>query len=183
MSKEDLNYVVVYCIHAPTSGRRRGALRRELAFLTVGYITGCFALGVVTLRTIIAVFSPSKAVIIYVNNHGEMYLDVLALGVLWALTLVGFWVLLKTLSESKDSFSKSMGQKWNYREDGVGLSGVVVHPLFGEIGVARGSFVDPESGVMMGIVEPFEEVDTSFFKPLGKGDVVAVPIHEGVEVF
>lgn len=112
-----------------------------------------------------------------------MYLDVLALGVLWALTLLGFWVLLKRLSESKDSFSKSMGQKWNYREDGVGLSGVVVHPLFGEIGVARGSFVDPESGVMMGIVEPFEEVDTSFFKPLGKGDVVAVPIHEGVEVF
>jgi len=183
LSKQDLNYVVVYSIHAPASGRRRGALRRELAFLTVGYIIGCLALGVVTLRTIIAVFSPSKAVIIYVNNHGEMYLDVLALGVLWALTLLGFWILLKTLFKTKDTYSKTMEEKWNYREDGAGLSGVVVHPLFGEIGVARGSFVDPESGVMMGIVEPFEEVDVSYFKSLGKGDVVAVPIHEGVEVF
>ena len=63
--------------------------------IITGYIIGLCSLFIVTYRTLIAFFSESKAVIIYVNRFGEQFIDIFAIFVVWLICLVGLFYLLK----------------------------------------------------------------------------------------
>ena len=59
-----------------------------------GYCVGLGGLMLITYRTILAVSSPGKMVLVSVNQFGEQYLDVVALGFLWMVCLVGVLCLV-----------------------------------------------------------------------------------------
>jgi hypothetical protein len=52
---------------------------------------------------LIAFFSESKAVVIYVNKFGEQFIDLFALFIIWIITLVGLIVLFLMIKEEKSS--------------------------------------------------------------------------------
>ena len=69
--------------------------------ITSGYFIGLGCLLLVTYRTLIAFFSESNAVIIYINEFGEKYIDIFALVIFWIICLVGLTFLIKFLREEK----------------------------------------------------------------------------------
>jgi hypothetical protein len=71
--------------------------------MVTGYLIGLGSLLLITYRTLIAFFSDSKAVIIYVNKFGEQYLDLFALVILWIICIVGFITLFWMFKEEKVS--------------------------------------------------------------------------------
>lgn len=64
-----------------------------------GYVIGLCCLFLITYRTLIAFFSKSNAVTIYINKFGEQYIDILALIIFWIICLVGLIILFKILRE------------------------------------------------------------------------------------
>ena len=80
--------------------------------ITSGYFIGLGCLLLVTYRTLIAFFSESNAVIIYINEFGEKYIDIFALVIFWIICLVGLTFLIKFLREEKIIKDNS---KNNYR--------------------------------------------------------------------
>jgi hypothetical protein len=81
--------------------RRGGNNIKNKLFLATGYIVGLSCLFLVTYRTLIAFFSESNAVIIYVNEFGEKYIDIFALVIFWIICLVGLTFLIKFLRDEK----------------------------------------------------------------------------------
>ena len=69
--------------------------------ITSGYFIGLGCLLLVSYRTLIAFFSESNAVIIYINEFGEKYIDIFALVIFWIICLVGLTFLIKFLREEK----------------------------------------------------------------------------------
>jgi hypothetical protein len=66
-----------------------------------GYIVGLSCLLIITYRTFIAFFSESKSVLININKFGEQYFDLIALFIIWAISLIGLIVLFLMLNEEK----------------------------------------------------------------------------------
>ena len=64
-----------------------------------GYCVGLGGLVLITYRTVLAIVSPGKAVLVSVNSFGEQYLDLLALGFLWTVSVVGLLCLLALKKE------------------------------------------------------------------------------------
>lgn len=67
--------------------------------LIPGYLVGCGGLLLITIRTLAAVVSEQKTVILHVNRFGEQYLDLLLLGLLWIVCVIGLWSLTRMLRE------------------------------------------------------------------------------------
>jgi len=55
----------------------------------------------ITYRTLLAVSSPGKAIMVSVNRFGEQYLDLVCLVFLWVVCLVGLLSLSSLVSEKK----------------------------------------------------------------------------------
>jgi len=66
-----------------------------------GYCVGLGGLLLITYRTLLAVSSPEKVIMVSVNRFGEQYLDLVCLVFLWAVCLVGLLSLSSTVSEKK----------------------------------------------------------------------------------
>ncbi len=62
-------------------------------FVLPGYCVGLGGLVLISYRTILAMSSPEKAILVSVNRFGEQYLDLVALGFLWVVCLVGLLCL------------------------------------------------------------------------------------------
>jgi len=85
-------------------------------FVLPGYCVGLGGLLLITYRTILAVSSPGKAILVSVNRFGEQYLDLLALAFLWLVCLVGLLCL--------SSFVKEMNRRDDLRLTQSNLGGV-----------------------------------------------------------
>jgi len=70
-------------------------------FVLPGYCVGLGGLLLITYRTILAVSSPGKAILVSVNRFGEQYLDLLALAFLWLVCLIGLLCLSSFVKEMK----------------------------------------------------------------------------------
>jgi hypothetical protein len=68
-------------------------------FVLPGYCVGLGGLVLITYRTILAVSSPGKAILVSVNRFGEQYLDLVALAFLWLVCLVGLLCLSSLVKE------------------------------------------------------------------------------------
>jgi hypothetical protein len=54
-----------------------------------------------TYRTIIAFFSESKSILININKFGEQYFDLLALAIIWIISIIGLIILILMLREER----------------------------------------------------------------------------------
>lgn len=103
----------------------------------------------------IAFFSESKAVTIYVNRYGEHHADIIALILIWIICLVGlvslYFVvkqgkLIKTLESSDIRGKKVMNKEGAY------------------LGILKSSLVDRETGMPFSIlVEPSVDIDPRLY--------------------
>ncbi len=103
----------------------------------------------------IAFFSESKAVTIYVNRYGEHHADIIALILIWIICLVGlvslYFVvkqgkLIKTLESSDIRGKKVMNKEGAY------------------LGILKSSLVDRETGMPFSIlVEPSVDIDPELY--------------------
>lgn len=62
---------------------------------------GLASLLIVTFRTLVAFTSDSKAVIININTYGEQYFDIVALVIIWIISLISFFYLIKVFKEEE----------------------------------------------------------------------------------
>ncbi len=69
--------------------------------IVTGYIIGLSCLFLISYRTLIAFFSESKAVTIYINRFSEQFIDIFALIILWIICLVGLIYLRNILKKEK----------------------------------------------------------------------------------
>ena len=69
--------------------------------LLPGYLIGVGGLALITYRTVLAFGTLEKAITIQVNRFGEQYIDLLMLGVLWGICLVGLWSLFRVLKDQQ----------------------------------------------------------------------------------
>jgi hypothetical protein len=86
-----------------------------------GYCVGLGGLLLITYRTLLAVSSPGKAILVSVNRFGEQYLDLVALAFLWVVCLVGLLCL------------SHLGKEMNRRKDLLveqPKKGVLMSPVF-----------------------------------------------------
>jgi hypothetical protein len=81
---------------------------RKLLFVLPGYCVGVGGLVLITYRTLLAVGSESKSMLVRVNSFGEQYLDLVALLVIWTVSLIGFFSLSVVV---KDSNRISAGER------------------------------------------------------------------------
>ncbi|MCK5258327.1 MAG: PRC-barrel domain-containing protein [Thermoplasmatales archaeon] len=103
----------------------------------------------------IAFFSESKAVTIYVNRYGEHHADIIALILIWIICLVGlvslYFVvkqgkLMKNLESSDIRGRKVMNKEGAY------------------LGILKSSLIDRETGMPFSIlVEPSEDIDPRLY--------------------
>jgi hypothetical protein len=70
-------------------------------FVLPGYCVGLGSLVLITYRTALAVSSPEKAIMVSVNRFGEASLDLVALGFLWLVCLIGLLCLSSWVREMK----------------------------------------------------------------------------------
>lgn len=89
-----------------------------------GYIIGLSCLFIISYRTLIAFFSESKAVTIYINKFDEQFIDLFALVIIWVICLVGLIILSRMLKEEKTP------KNFHYKPDKKPLM-VQDHALFG----------------------------------------------------
>lgn len=108
-------------------------------FVLPGYCVGLGGLLLITYRTILAISSPEKAILVSVNRFGEQYLDLVALAFLWVVCLVGLLCL--------SSFGKEMNRGENLRLTPSDLGGVG-NPMFSFD--VRHSFHQPSAMDVMG---------------------------------
>ena len=67
--------------------------------LLPGYLVGLGGLALITYRTLLAVGTESKSITVQVNRFGELYVDLVLLGVLWVVCVVGMWSLSSVVRE------------------------------------------------------------------------------------
>ena len=68
-------------------------------FVLPGYCVGLGGLLLITYRTLLAVSSPGKSILVSVDRFGEQYLDLVALAFLWVVCLVGLLCLSSFVKE------------------------------------------------------------------------------------
>jgi hypothetical protein len=71
--------------------------------IITGYIVGLSCLFLISYRTLIAFFSESKAVTIYINRFGEQFIDLFAIIIIWAICIVGLIYLIRLLKKEQVS--------------------------------------------------------------------------------
>jgi hypothetical protein len=91
---------------------------RKTLLVFLGYCVGLGGLVLITYRTLLAVGSESKAIMVQVNRFGEQYLDLVCLVFLWVVCLVGLLSLSSMVKEGKreprfhtESVSEVVGKK------------------------------------------------------------------------
>jgi hypothetical protein len=127
-------------------------------FVLPGYVIGLGALVLITYRTLLAFGTESKAITIYLNRFGEMYLDLVCLVFLWGVCVVGLWSLSSVVHDRKtvgddgrneSSIGAKLGVSYWVSSDGLDGSSGVVSGVVGEslsktpLGSSR---VDDEAG-------------------------------------
>ncbi len=108
--------------------------------LVPGYLVGCGCLALITYRTILAVNTSSKIIMVQVNRFGEQYVDLVLLGLLWAVCMVGLWSLTFLLKE--------LDQRQQHRDVGLVVARHTVTPLFLDQDRVAASLVSLESSPM-----------------------------------
>ncbi|MFH1102019.1 MAG: PRC-barrel domain-containing protein [Methanobacteriota archaeon] len=97
----------------------------------------------------LAFFSDSKAVTVFINNYGEQYLDIVSLIILWVMSMAGLVLLLRMIKEEKHAPLQN-----------TSLQGKTVmneHGLY--LGILRNTVYDEKTGSVASIlVEPSAEV-------------------------
>ena len=100
-----------------------------------GYLIGISCLILITYRTMLAFFSESKSVTIYVNNFNEQFLDLIALVIIWAVVLVGLYFMIKFIKEKttekikkKPIFNKRIAYNFNLNRNRQSFIGFVSKP-------------------------------------------------------
>jgi hypothetical protein len=90
-----------------------------------GYCVGLGGLLLITYRTLLAVGSESKAIIVHVNQFGEQYLDIVCLVFLWVVCLIGLYCLLSL--RMKETKKTEPAQAEGRRTDGENSDVVFQH--------------------------------------------------------
>lgn len=121
-------------------------------FVLSGYLVGLGGLALLTYRTLLAVGSDSKAIVVSVNRFGEQYVDLAALAVLWIVCIVGMWSLFRLSKEQK-------------KESVVEERGSVV-TSFGSV---RDSFMDGAVGAFPGVSAESDPADAQGYAPVDEG--------------
>jgi len=104
-------------------------------FVLPGYCVGLGGLLLITYRTLLAVGSEGKAIMVQVNRYGEQYLDLICLVFLWGVCLVGVLSLSSMIKgKSREDFIAERTRA------GVGMN--PVHSF-----VVSDSFLDPPTSV------------------------------------
>ena len=80
--------------------------------IVTGYIVGLSCLFLISYRTLIAFFSESKAITIYINRFGEQFIDLFAIIIIWTICILGLIYLLRLLK--KEQLSKQSDIKSNH---------------------------------------------------------------------
>jgi hypothetical protein len=78
-----------------------------------GYIIGLGCLFIVTYRTIVAYFSETKSIIIFIDKFGEQIFNITVLIIIWTVCLIGLIILLKSYRKEreKDIFSDEIDRR------------------------------------------------------------------------
>lgn len=69
--------------------------KKNQLLIIPGYLIGIGSLFIITYRTLLAFFSDSRVIMIYVNKYGEQYADIVSLVILWAICLVGLYFTMR----------------------------------------------------------------------------------------
>jgi hypothetical protein len=62
-------------------------------FILPGYLVGISSLGLITYRTLLAIGTDNKSILVSVNQYGEQYLDIACLILMWAFSIIGLLAL------------------------------------------------------------------------------------------
>jgi hypothetical protein len=87
---------------------------KKLWLILPGYFVGLGGLLLITYRTLLAMSSEGKTILVSVNRFGEQYLDVVALVFLWVVGVVGLFCLSALAAEqnrTRDAQGKQVYQK------------------------------------------------------------------------
>jgi hypothetical protein len=79
-------------------------------FVLPGYCVGLTGLLLITYRTLLAISSPEKSILVSVNRFGEQYLDLVCLVFLWVVCLVGLLCLSSWVNEMSRRERSKAGQ-------------------------------------------------------------------------
>jgi hypothetical protein len=88
-------------------------LMRKTLWVLPGYCVGLGGLALITYRTLLAVSSESKSVILQVNRFGEQYVDLVCLVFLWVVCVIG---LLSLSSAVREKTSRREGHDKRHEE-------------------------------------------------------------------
>ena len=108
-------------------------------FVLPGYCVGLGGLLLISYRTLLAVGSPGKSILVSVDRFGEQYLDLVALAFLWVVCLVG----LLCLSSLGKELNRREGLQIEQSNDDVLISPVFSFDVFD-------SFHQPPTLAVMG---------------------------------
>ena len=128
-----------------------------------GYLIGIGSLFIITYRTLLAFFSESKSVTVYVNRYGEQNADIAFLIVIWIICLIGLAYLYTTIKEERIAkvLESDIRGKKVMSKDGMYL------------GILRDSLVDEKTGMVRGVlVEPSKEIDQRLYHLDDGGNLV-----------
>ena len=84
---------------------------KDRILIVTGYIVGLNCLFLISYRTLIAFFSESKAITIYINRFGEQFIDIFAIIIIWIICLIGLIFLIGLLK--KEESSKQLSYEFN----------------------------------------------------------------------
>ena len=136
---------------------------KKKLFVIPGYLAGIGSLFVLTYSTLLAFFSESKSVTIFVNRFGEQYADIAILIFIWIICLLGL-IYLYLLLKGEKAFIGLGGNirgKKVLNEDGVFL------------GILRKSFINKKTGgVNKLLIEPSDDIDPSLYQAYGDGNIL-----------
>lgn len=128
-----------------------------------GYLVGIGSLFIITYRTLIAFFSNSKSVTLYVNRYGEQYADIAILILIWIICLIGLsylYLVVKGEKKPIEIVNNIQGKK-------------VLDKNGFYLGVLKDSFVDKKTGVVNSVlVQPADELDVTLYNTDDDGNMV-----------
>jgi len=126
-----------------------------------GYLAGLGSLLIVTYQTLLAFFSNSKSVTVYINRFGEQFADILFLILIWIVSLVGLFLLIKITKEDSSLKTKVDNKKHVVDKNGLYL------------GILHNSMVDEKTGIINKLyVKPSSEIDTTIYQTNEHGHIV-----------
>ena len=113
---------------------------KKTLLVLLGYGIGLGGLVLITYRTLLAVGTESKAIMISVNQFGEQYLDLVCLVFLWGVSVIGLLSLSSLLQNEKKVFDegrneRNVGMKYGITySDSLEFLGESAGVVVGELG-------------------------------------------------